>query len=65
MSNKMFLCLWWVKVYSTVSWVGSSSPVQSKGVVELDMWVSHGVKGWKLLQSFNQLHDGLVILNGK
>lgn len=40
-------------------------PVQSKGVVELYVGVSHGVKGRELLQSLHQLHDGLVILDDK
>lgn len=40
-------------------------PIQCKGVVELHMWVCHGVKGRKLLQSLHQLHDGLIILDDK
>lgn len=40
-------------------------PVQCKGVMELHMWVCHGVKGRKLLQSLHQLHDGLIILDDK
>lgn len=40
-------------------------PIQSKRVVELHMWMSHGVKGRKLLQSLYQLYDGLIILEGK
>lgn len=40
-------------------------PVQSKGVVELDVRVRHGLEGGKLLQRLHQLHDGLVILNGQ
>lgn len=40
-------------------------PVQCKGVVELHMRMSHGVKGWELLQSLHQLHDGLIILDDK
>lgn len=40
-------------------------PIQCKGVVESDVWVSHGVKGGKLLQRLHQLHNGLVILKQK
>lgn len=40
-------------------------PIQCKGVVEPDVWVSHGVKGGQLLQRLHQLHNGLVILKQK
>lgn len=40
-------------------------PIQCKGVVEPDVWVSHGVKGGELLQRLHQLHNGLVILKQK
>lgn len=57
-----YFCLRQVGMCVAVSRVRSISPVQCKGVVELDMRVSHGVKGRELLQSLNQLHDGLVVL---
>lgn len=50
-------------------WCGATCalvlPVQCEGVVELDVWVSHGVEGGELLQRLHQLHDGLVILNAQ
>lgn len=40
-------------------------PIQCKGVMELHMWMGHGVKGRKLLQRLHQLHDSLIILDDK